>query len=352
MWVSNTVSCPHCSINKHFSSPVTSRQPREEERDGQNYCFVRREAMEKDIKEGRYLEHGEYDGNLYGTKIDSIHEVVHAGRTCILDVNPQVCWKCSRCGIDLVLTVYFLLRPWRCWKPLNLCHSWCSSLLLNWTLWELCTKLWWTPGSQPSSSRYVSRNYNNLSPLRSAHLSNGLNIFVSIGKWSEEDCGRERQDPSGLQPLLWPDDCQWQLGQGFRHTAGGCGAITHRAAVGSRQLGLLTLYLQTDTGARWPPLKSRHPKGRSVQCHATSSPSERWTSTPVWIWVLRGNCVTLIWAVRFLAHYATHNTEEVYLFIGKYFIFKTFSFCGFWRKERRKSGRVWKVDPAFVEFNF
>lgn len=69
--------------------PFTSRPPREEERDGQNYCFVKREEMEKDIKESRYLEHGEYDGNLYGTKIDSIHEVVDAGRTCILDVNPQ-----------------------------------------------------------------------------------------------------------------------------------------------------------------------------------------------------------------------------------------------------------------------
>ncbi|XP_033495482.1 MAGUK p55 subfamily member 6a isoform X3 [Epinephelus lanceolatus] len=69
--------------------PFTSRPPREEERDGQNYCFVTREEMEKDIRESRYLEHGEYDANLYGTKIDSIHEVVTAGRTCILDVNPQ-----------------------------------------------------------------------------------------------------------------------------------------------------------------------------------------------------------------------------------------------------------------------
>lgn len=69
--------------------PFTSRRPREEERDGQNYCFVTREEMERDIKESRYLEHGEYDGNLYGTKIDSIHEVVDMGRTCILDVNPQ-----------------------------------------------------------------------------------------------------------------------------------------------------------------------------------------------------------------------------------------------------------------------
>lgn len=53
--------------------------------------------MEKDIKEGRYLEHGEYDGNLYGTKIDSIHEVVDMGRTCILDVNPQVSQKHTHC---------------------------------------------------------------------------------------------------------------------------------------------------------------------------------------------------------------------------------------------------------------
>uniref|UniRef100_A0A4W5LU47 Protein associated with LIN7 2, MAGUK p55 family member a n=1 Tax=Hucho hucho TaxID=62062 RepID=A0A4W5LU47_9TELE len=69
--------------------PFTSRPAREEERDGQSYCFVSRSQMEADIKASRYLEHGEYDGNLYGTKMNSIHEVVDAGRTCILDVNPQ-----------------------------------------------------------------------------------------------------------------------------------------------------------------------------------------------------------------------------------------------------------------------
>lgn len=69
--------------------PFTSRPPREEEKNGQSYCFATRSEMEADIKASRYLEHGEYDGNLYGTKIDSIHEVVDTGRTCILDVNPQ-----------------------------------------------------------------------------------------------------------------------------------------------------------------------------------------------------------------------------------------------------------------------
>lgn len=69
--------------------PFTSRKPREDEKDGHAYRFVSRTDMEADVKAGRYLEHGEYEGNLYGTKIDSIHEVVMAGRTCILDVNPQ-----------------------------------------------------------------------------------------------------------------------------------------------------------------------------------------------------------------------------------------------------------------------
>lgn len=75
----------------------------------------------------------------------------------------------------------------------------------------------------------------------SGHPRAARNTFASTGERPEEDRGRERQDPPGLQPLLRPDHRQRQLGQGLRHAAGGCGAIAHRAAVGSRQLGLLTL---------------------------------------------------------------------------------------------------------------
>ncbi|XP_078715724.1 protein PALS2-like isoform X3 [Lampetra fluviatilis] len=69
--------------------PFTSRRPRDDEKDGQGYHFVARADMEVDIKSGCYLESGEYEGNLYGTKIESIHGVVRAGKMCILDVNPQ-----------------------------------------------------------------------------------------------------------------------------------------------------------------------------------------------------------------------------------------------------------------------
>nr|KAF6416465.1 membrane palmitoylated protein 2 [Molossus molossus] len=69
--------------------PYTSRRPKDSEREGQGYSFVSRSEMEADIRAGRYLEHGEYEGNLYGTRIDSIRGVVAAGKVCVLDVNPQ-----------------------------------------------------------------------------------------------------------------------------------------------------------------------------------------------------------------------------------------------------------------------
>uniref|UniRef100_A0A3Q2PWJ1 MAGUK p55 scaffold protein 2a n=1 Tax=Fundulus heteroclitus TaxID=8078 RepID=A0A3Q2PWJ1_FUNHE len=69
--------------------PYTSRKPKKGERETRMYAFTSRSKMEADIKNGRYLEYGEYEGNLYGLKVDSIHEVVEAGRVCILDANPQ-----------------------------------------------------------------------------------------------------------------------------------------------------------------------------------------------------------------------------------------------------------------------
>uniref|UniRef100_A0AAY4BFN5 Membrane palmitoylated protein 2 n=1 Tax=Denticeps clupeoides TaxID=299321 RepID=A0AAY4BFN5_9TELE len=89
--------------------PFTSRRPRDDDRDGHSYRFVSRMEMEMDIRAGRYLEHGEYDGNLYGTKMESIHEVAKTGRTCILDVNPQAL-KLVRTG-EFMPFVVFIAAP-------------------------------------------------------------------------------------------------------------------------------------------------------------------------------------------------------------------------------------------------
>lgn len=63
---------------------------RELEEDGKAYHFTTREAMEADIRHHRYLEYGELNGNLYGSKIDSILSVIRSGKMCVLDCSPAV----------------------------------------------------------------------------------------------------------------------------------------------------------------------------------------------------------------------------------------------------------------------
>nr|CAG4651677.1 EOG090X032R [Triops cancriformis] len=69
--------------------PHTSRPMRELEDDGMGYWFVSREDMEIDIRSHQYLEYGEHNGHLYGTKLDSIRNVIRHGKMCILDCSPN-----------------------------------------------------------------------------------------------------------------------------------------------------------------------------------------------------------------------------------------------------------------------
>ncbi|KAJ8404399.1 hypothetical protein AAFF_G00341720 [Aldrovandia affinis] len=106
------------SLRYGTTIPSTSRKPKSDEKSGQMYSFVSRGEMESDIKNGRYLEHGEYDGNLYGTKISSIHEVVDAGRVCILDVNPQAL-KVLRTSEFLPFVVFIEAPDFEVLKAMN-----------------------------------------------------------------------------------------------------------------------------------------------------------------------------------------------------------------------------------------
>ncbi|XP_028967393.1 MAGUK p55 subfamily member 6 [Galendromus occidentalis] len=69
--------------------PHTSRPIREDEIDGKVYHFVSREQMEADIADNKYLEWGEFGGHLYGTKLDSIREIMSRDKMVILDCSPQ-----------------------------------------------------------------------------------------------------------------------------------------------------------------------------------------------------------------------------------------------------------------------
>ncbi|KQS62892.1 MAGUK p55 subfamily member 7 isoform X2 [Drosophila erecta] len=74
-----------------FRSPVpyTTRPMRTGEVAGREYIFVAREKMEADIEAGKFVEHGEYKGQLYGTSAESVKSIVNAGCVCVLSPHYQ-----------------------------------------------------------------------------------------------------------------------------------------------------------------------------------------------------------------------------------------------------------------------
>lgn len=56
---------------------------------GKEYFFVSREKMEEDIEASKFIEFGEYKGNLYGTSSESVRSIISEGHVCILNPHYQ-----------------------------------------------------------------------------------------------------------------------------------------------------------------------------------------------------------------------------------------------------------------------
>lgn len=67
----------------------TTRNPRNGEENGREYHFVSREEFVEGIEKGKFLEHAEFSGNLYGTSFKAVQDVQTAGKICILDIEMQ-----------------------------------------------------------------------------------------------------------------------------------------------------------------------------------------------------------------------------------------------------------------------
>lgn len=80
------------------------------EENGKSYFFTDRESMENDIREHRYLEHGEHNEHLYGTKLDSVRELIRAGKMCVLDCSPAAL-KILHNSTEFMPYVIFIAAP-------------------------------------------------------------------------------------------------------------------------------------------------------------------------------------------------------------------------------------------------
>ncbi|KAF2985360.1 hypothetical protein EK904_009045, partial [Melospiza melodia maxima] len=69
--------------------PHTTRSRKSHEREGVEYNFVSKQSFETDVQQNKFVEHGEYKENLYGTSLEAIRSVMAKKKVCLVDVVPE-----------------------------------------------------------------------------------------------------------------------------------------------------------------------------------------------------------------------------------------------------------------------
>jgi guanylate kinase len=90
--VGKTTICKRLSdrLDAFLSVSATTRRQRENEVNGRDYYFVSVEEFERDLREGRCLEHAKvYGGNYYGTPSGPVIEALEGGRVVILEIEIE-----------------------------------------------------------------------------------------------------------------------------------------------------------------------------------------------------------------------------------------------------------------------
>ena len=92
-----------------FSVSYTTRLPRPNEREGEDYHFVSHSTFQKMIEKDEFLEWAEVLGNRYGTPRPDFKKLESEGIDLILDIDTQGAKKVVREGAQPVLI--YLLPP-------------------------------------------------------------------------------------------------------------------------------------------------------------------------------------------------------------------------------------------------
>ena len=92
-----------------LSRSYTSRAPRGDEADGVDYNFVSRDAFERMVANGEFLEHADVFGNLYGTRAADTSRCLESGDDVVLVIDVQGARKVRATGLPHVAV--FVLPP-------------------------------------------------------------------------------------------------------------------------------------------------------------------------------------------------------------------------------------------------
>lgn len=72
-----------------YSISMTTRKPRQGEKDGVDYIFTSREKFEEAIANGELLEWAEFVGNYYGTPLTQVEKLREEGKNVLLEIEVQ-----------------------------------------------------------------------------------------------------------------------------------------------------------------------------------------------------------------------------------------------------------------------
>ncbi|MCR4850882.1 MAG: guanylate kinase [Lachnospiraceae bacterium] len=75
--------------NYALSISMTTREPREGEKEGVSYFFVSKERFEDAISNGELVEYANYVGNYYGTPKKYVEDMIESGKDVILEIEMQ-----------------------------------------------------------------------------------------------------------------------------------------------------------------------------------------------------------------------------------------------------------------------
>lgn len=72
-----------------YSISYTTRSPREDEKDGEDYFFVDEDTFKQMIDDDKFIEWANVHKNYYGTSKAYIESALADGKNIILDIDPQ-----------------------------------------------------------------------------------------------------------------------------------------------------------------------------------------------------------------------------------------------------------------------
>ena len=75
--------------NIWLSISATTRKPRQGEKEGENYYFLKQEKFKEMIEQNLFLEWAQFAGNYYGTPLSSVNEKIKKGFTVLLEIEVE-----------------------------------------------------------------------------------------------------------------------------------------------------------------------------------------------------------------------------------------------------------------------